>query len=384
MSKKDHTPEQNSTENPSHLERYDVLHTDGSRTSGLTGTSQVKLKGLSKYKVEAVDELTPQLEQEKERAARIKNLLDSLHPGGNAPEGISFGGISLMGKDLERVRFRDNSLKNCNLRQGILRDSHWKDCDLSGADLRKADLRGCIFDSCDLRAADLRHANLSNARIIDCKLNAANFDHATLDQAVIDHCDMGAQSFHKSSCKKLKFYSSHIIHGFFDNADFTGAEIRNVLFRNCTLTNTRFQDAQLEDCMFRGCDSFHEGPVFSGSTLHKVVMMDCEFSSSRMTKTLFTQCVWERVEMDTALLDATRFNEVNFHEGIFRSCYALDKAPVFNRCRLDHTTIDQTDLTAAKFTRSSFVGATIRDSDFSDWELKHTGLDADTVVESFE
>ena len=207
---------------------------------------------------------------------------------------------------------------------------------------------------------------------------------ATLDKAVIDHCDMGAQSFHQSSCKELRFYSSYILHGFFDNADFTGAEIRNVLFRNCTLTNTRFQDAELGDCVFRGCDSYHDGPVFSGSTLHKVVMMDCELSSCQLAKTLFNQCVWERVEMDTALLDATRFNEVNFHEGVFRSCYALDKAPVFNRCRLDHTTIDQTDLTSARFNRSSFVGATIRDSDFSDWKLKHTRLDAETVVESFE
>ena len=384
MSKKDRSPKTPSTSDSSNLKHYDVLDTDGSKTVGLTGASKVQAKKLDRFKVEAKSGLEPQLEQERERAARIKNLLDSLHPGSNAPEGISFGGISLMGKDLERVRFNDNNLKNCNLRQGILRDSHWKDCNLTGADFRKADLRGCIFDGCDLRGADLRHASLSDARIIDCKLNAANFDHAVLDRSVIDHCDMGAQSFHMSSCKKLKFYSSHIIHGFFDNADFTGAEVRNVLFRNCTLTNTFFKDARLDDCMFRGCDSFQDGPVFSGSTLHKVVMMDCEFSSSRMAKTVFTQCVWERVEMDTALLDATCFDEVNFHEGTFRGCYALDKAPVFNRCRLDHTIIDQTDLTAARFTRSSFVGATIRDSDFSDWELKHTGLDGETVVESFE
>ena len=384
MSKKDSSPEQPSSDHSSNLKLYDLLDTEGARTTGLTGSPKIQAKKLGKYKVEAKPDLQPQFEQEKERAARIKNLLDSLHPGGNAPEGISFGGISLMGKDLERVRFSANNLRNCNLRQGILRDAHWKNCDLSGIDLRKADLRGCIFDGCDLSGADLRHANLTDARIIDCKLYAANFDHATLDQAVVDHCDMGAQSFHMSSCKGLNFYSSHIMHGFFDNADFTGAEIRNVLFRNCTLTNTKFKDARLDDCMFRGCDSFHDGPVFSGSTLHKVVMMDCEFSSSIMAKTLFTQCVWERVEMDTALLDATRFNEVNFHEGVFRSCYTLDKAPVFNRCRLDRTTIDQTDLSTAKFNRSSFVGATITDCDFSDWELKNTGLDQETVVESYD
>ena len=119
MSKKDSSPETPSTDNPSNLKHYDVLDTDGAKTAGLTGTSKVRAKKLGKYKVEAKSGLEPQLEQERERAARIKNLLDSLHPGSNAPQGISFGGISLMGKDLERVRFSENRLKNCNLRQGI-------------------------------------------------------------------------------------------------------------------------------------------------------------------------------------------------------------------------------------------------------------------------
>ena len=381
MSKKDSSPENDLPSGKSGLERYDVLDTDGARTSGLTGIHKVQSKSINKYKVKTAPELTPQFEQERERAARIKHLLDSIHPGGNVPEAISLAGISFAGKDLERTRFSHNNLKNCNLREGKLRDSHWMNCDLSGVDLRKADLRGCIFDGCNLNAADLRHANLEDARIIDCNLFAANFDHCTLDQAVVDHCEMGAQSFHNSSCKDMRLYSSHIIHGFFDNADLSGADIRNVLFRNCTLTSTRFQNSRLDDCMFRGCDSFQDGPVFSGSKLHKVIMMDCEFSSSNLAKTRFNQCTWERVDLDSALLDETQFNEVNFHEGVFKNCYTLNKAPSFNRCRLDHMVIDQTDLTTAQFNHSSFVGAIIRDSDFSDWELKHTGLDVETVVE---
>ena len=375
------------TESPeeklSTIGRYDVLDTEGSKTSGLSGT-RIKLKGLGNYKVAVQSGLEPQLEQEKERAARIRNLLDSIHPGSTAPEGISFSGINFAGKDLERVRFSENNLKNCNLREGRLRDSHWMNCDLSGVDLRKADLRDCILDGCNLNGADLRHANLKNARIIDCNLFAANFDNSVLDNAVIDHCEMGAQSFHNASCKELSFYSSHIFHGFFDNADLTGAELRNVMFRNCTLTNTRFQDAELDDCVFRGCDSFQEGPIFSGSKFHKVVLMDCEFTATRMVGTQFTHCHWERVDMDSALFDGTLFSEVNFQESVLKSCYTLDTAPTFNRCRLDHTVIEQTDLASAKFNRSSFVGAVIRDSDFSDWELLHTGLDAETIVESLD
>ncbi|OED44218.1 hypothetical protein ACH42_08185 [Endozoicomonas sp. (ex Bugula neritina AB1)] len=364
--------------------RHDILDADGIKTSGLTGASRISLKELGKHKVATQPNLKPQLEQEKERAAQIRNLLDSIHPGSTAPEGVSFSGINFSGKDLERVRFSENTLKGCIFRHGILRDSHWKDCDLSGVDFREADLRDCIFDGCNLNGADLRHANLKNSRIIDCNLFAANFDNAMLDKAVIDHCEMGAQSFHNASCKELSFYSSHIIHGFFDNADMTGAELRNIMFRNCTLTNTRFQNSVIEDCVFRGCDSFQEGPIFSGSKMHKVVMMDCEFTASRMVETQLSHCHWERVDMNSALFDGTLFNEVNFQESVLKSCYTLDIAPIFNRCKLDHSIIEQTDLAAAKFNQSSFVSSIIRDSDFSGWELLHTGLDADTVIESLD
>ena len=364
--------------------RYDILDAEGAKISGLDGNSTIHLKKLGKYKVSTQSDLTPQLEQEKERAALIRNLLDSIHPGATAPEGISFAGISFIGKDLERVRFSKNNLKNCNLRNGQLRDSHWKNCDLTGVDLRKADLRDCILDGCNLNGADLRHANLENARIIDCNLFAANFDHAVLDNGVMDHCEMGAQSFHNTSCKGLSFYSSPILHGFFDHADLTGAELRNILFRNCTLSGTCFQGATLDDCTFRDCDSFHEGPIFSGARLQQVVMMDCEFTESNMKATQFSHCQWERVQMESSLLDGTSFNEMNFHEGALKNCYTLNQAPVFNHCRLDHITIDQTDLTEAQFDHSLFAGATIRDSDFTDWQLIDSTLDDETTIESME
>ena len=382
MPRKAPTKPESREEKASTIGRYDVLDTDGVKTSGLTDTAPIKLKGLDKYKVAVQPVLEPKLKQEKERASRIRYLLDSIHPGSTAPEGISFSGINFAGKDLERVRFTENSLKNCSLREGQLRDSHWKNCDLSGIDFRNADLRNCILDGCNLNGADLRYSNMKNARIIDCNLFAANFDNTVLDGAVMDHCEMGAQSFHNTSCKKLSFYSSHIIHGFFDNVDMTGAELRDIIFRGCTLTNACFQDAVLEGCVFKACDSYQDGPIFSGATFHKVEMIDCELTATQMEDTQFFHCHWERVGMESALFEGTIFTEVNFQKSVLKSCYSLDNSPTFNRCRLDHTIIEQTDFAAAKFSRSLFVGAIIRDSDFSDWELLHTELDVETVVDS--
>ncbi len=363
---------------------YDVLGTDSIKTSGLTGASRITLKDIEKYAVEAKPNPRTQLEQEKKRAAENLQLLDSIHPGATIPPGTCFAGIHFGKKDLERVRFSDSNFKNCNLRNGQLRDCHWRNSDLSGVDFRKADLRGCILDGCNLNGADLRHANLKGARIIDCNLFAANFDNTMLDKAVIDHCKMGAQSFHNASCKKLSFFSSDIIHGFFDNADFTSAELRNIIFRGCTLTHTRFQNAHLNDCVFRGCDSFQEGPVFTGSKLHKVIMEDCEFVATRMVNTEITHCHWERVEMDSTLFDGAHFKSVCIQQSVLKNCYTLDKAPVFNQCRLDKAVIEHTDLSDAVFNRSSFVGAIIRDSDFSDWQLQHTDLDTNTIIDGID
>ncbi len=382
VSSKDRSGNSDSPKSPLQTGRYNVLDTDGFKTSGLTGSTSIQLKGVDNYRIKVQPGLEPKLEKDRERAAEIRHLIDGLHPGCQAPEDISFRGVSLAGKDLERIRFTENNLKNCDFRQSKLRGSHWKNCDLSGVDFRKADLTDCIIDGCNLNGADLRYTSLANARIIDCDLFAANFDNSILDNAVIDHCEMGAQSFHNSSCEKLKLFSCHIIHGFFDNANLTGATLNNVLFRSCTLTNTRFEKTQMTDCVFKGCDSFHDGPIFSGSTLTKVVMMDCEFHAARLVDTKITKGHWERINMDSALLDGTQFSDVKFHEGVFKNCYTLETAPVFNQCLLDHLVIDQAELASASFNKSSFIGATIRDSDFSCWQLKHTGLDPETVIES--
>lgn len=382
MSKKKSRSSKNPSKPASRVGHYDVLDTNGLKTSGLNSEKSIRLKGVDRYQVKADSNLKPQLEQEKERAAQTKALLERLHPGCQAPEAANYSGLSLMGKDLERARFRNSSLKNCSFHSGKLRGTHWKNCNLSGVNFRKADLRDCILDGCNLTGADLRYANLEDARILDCELYAANFDNSTLSLAIIDHCDMGAQTFHNSNCKGIKLYSSQIIHGFFDNADFSGAEIRNTLFRSCTLTHTSFLKARIDDTVLKGCDSFDEGPVFSGARMNNVTMKDCEFHAVEMAGTRLVNCLWERVDMDSALLDDTEFRQVNFNESFLKDCYSLEKSPTFNQCRLDHLVIDQADLAQAQFSQSSFIATTIRDSDFARWNLQHTGLDPETVIEN--
>ena len=365
------------TENP-FSGRFDVLALEGHKTRGLGGNRSIKLKGLREYSII--------VQPDSERALFRQTHLDKsndvqLPPGVTAAPEMDMSIHSFFGQDLEHIRFQQNKLMHCNFSGSHLRSAIFKGCDLSGASFLGADLSSCILDGCNLDGVDLRECNLQGARIIDCNLFAANFDRSLLKGAAIEGCAMGAQSFHNASCLGLKLSNSHIIHGFFDDADLSGAELNNIIFRNCTLTNTHFNDALLDNCQFRGCDSFQDGPVFSGGTLNNVMMMDCEFHVPKLVGTRISNSVITRVAMESALFEGTQFDKVIFHEGELKECYSLEQGPVFNQCRLDHITIDHADLCNARFNRSSFIGASIRDSDFNSWSMNHTGLDAETTIE---
>ncbi|WP_433999413.1 pentapeptide repeat-containing protein [Endozoicomonas sp.] len=364
------------------LGRFDVLATEGMRTSGLSGKSTILLKGLGDYSIAIEPAREAQLVMSDRASVDVASeLLDLLHPGMNVPPWQILREVSLEGRDLERVCFNQTDLKGTNFRKAQLRGARFKGCDLSGVDFRGADLKDTIFEDSILEGSDLRQCRLDDARLVDCNLFAANFDHSCLDNAVIDSCNMGAQSFHNSSCMGLKMHNSQIIHGFLDDANFTGSELRNIEFRDCTLTSTHFNNVLMEECQFRGCDSLQEGPVFSGGTLNRVVMTDCEFNVPKLVRTRISNSYFTRVDLDSALMEGTQFNEVVFEQGEFRECYSLEESPSFNHCRLDHITIDQAEFSHARFDRSSFIGAMIRDSDFGAWTMNHTGLDGETSIE---
>lgn len=361
---------------------HNILDTDGTTTSGLKSNKIILLKkGVETYQVQQQSELESKFDQEKEKAARKRELLESLHPGWTAPEGAHFAGVSLINRDLERMRFKNSLMKQCKFRSSKLRGVHWKNCDLRGADFRHTDLRSCILDGCNLNGADLRHADLTNARIIDTDLSAASFDHAVLDMAVIESCDMAAQTFHNTSCKEIRLHNIQIIHGFFDNADFSHSEIQNMEFRHCTLTKTSFHHAEINNTLFKGCESFDEGPSFLNAKMNEVTLVDCDLQSVNLVNTRVSRCLWERVSLTDAQFDNTIFNKVRFNEGFFTDCFSMGKAPTFKHCRLDHLIIEHTDLTDAHFSSSRFIGAVIRDSDFEEWHLEQTGIDAETVIE---
>ncbi|WP_330924574.1 pentapeptide repeat-containing protein [Candidatus Sororendozoicomonas aggregata] len=364
------------------LGRTAVLNIEGLKTQGLSDKNPLSAKDMDQYNVDTKDDVEVALYEEKQRTRRIKALLDSLHPACQMGEDDNFRGMVLCGRDLTHSRFIGSVLKNTKLRECQLRGVVFKNCDLSGADFRKADMSEVIFDHCNLNGADFRHCALSNARIIDSNLFAINLDYSILDQSVIDSCEMGAQSFFKASCKGITLSNSQIIHGFFDSANMAGAKISHMLFRDCTLTNTHFEGAVFDNCCFRACDSIQEGPVFSQCTMNHIAMEDCEFEDIKMVDTHINHSRIERVTMDTALLEGAVFNNVVFDSGTMRDCYSLEEAPSFTHCKLEHIVIDHSELINAHFNKSAFIGARIIASDFEAWEMKHTGIDGNTTVDS--
>ncbi|MDP0561902.1 MAG: pentapeptide repeat-containing protein [Candidatus Endonucleobacter sp. (ex Gigantidas childressi)] len=358
-----------------------ILDVNSVKTIGITQKSDIKLKNVIDYQVKSQADIKAALVHEKKRAKAIHALLKSLQPGYTVPIEASFQGLNLSGRDMERVRFTENLFKHAKLRECRLRDAIFTHCDLSGVDFRKSDLTNVTFNGCNLNGADLRQCSLLNAQIIDSNLFAANLDHSILDQSMIDNCSMNAVSFYKTSCKGVKLSNSQIVHGFLASTDMTDTEMKNILFRDCTLNNTRFDRAKLDDCCFRACDSFQEGPVFSDSIMSNILIIDCELEEPQFSGTHMSNSRLERIKINTALLDGTVFKNVSFNQGVMTDCYILEDAPTFTKCNLEHLTIDHAEFCNARFNESTFISTIILASNFADWEMNNSQLDENTTID---
>jgi uncharacterized protein YjbI with pentapeptide repeats len=101
---------------------------------------------------------------------------------------------------------------------------------LSRADLQRADLHGA-----NLTAADLKHADLTSANLSDAVLSHADLTHANLRDSVAS----GAQ-FLKTRLRSANFKGAMLL-----GANFCGADLTQVDFRQATVGSTVFADNDL-------------------------------------------------------------------------------------------------------------------------------------------
>lgn len=261
--------------------RCNILPLEGYKTVGLSNQPSISIKGLQEYSIA----IHPGIDFYLYKSNCSEEVTSGTRPKSQdktTDNSVSLKNCFIRKVRRKRERFVDRELRQHDFSGSSLEAATFTGCNLSGADFRHASLKDCVFNNCILKGADFRYANLQNARIVDCQLFAVNFDHCLLNQAVLESCSMKALSCYKTMAMGVRLNNSQMTNAFLDEADFSGAQLSHLILRSCSLGNTCFNNALINDCQFRFCESVLEGPDFSGSVFSTVTMENCAFHTLRL------------------------------------------------------------------------------------------------------
>jgi uncharacterized protein YjbI with pentapeptide repeats len=114
-------------------------------------------------------------------------------------------------------------------------------------------------------------ANLENFELENVNLSGANFTDAELYQVILNNSNLTDVNFYKADVSNAHINRSKMVNAYLVNADFSGAEIKETDLTNANLKEADFSSANL-----------------SGSILYNVNIMSTDLSGSNLTGTKFT------------------------------------------------------------------------------------------------
>jgi len=104
-------------------------------------------------------------------------------------------------------------------------------CDFSNANFANKLFSDCFFEDCNLSVMNLANTGLQNIRFTHCKLSGANFTR----------CNDFLLEMHFENC-------------ILDNAIFFKKKNKKGIFKDCSMIETDFTEADLTDAKFENCN----------------------------------------------------------------------------------------------------------------------------------
>lgn len=125
-------------------------------------------------------------------------------------------------------------------------------CTFTGIDLQNTDLSGsrfieCAFNGCDLSNAKLHRTSFQEVRFINCKMMGLHFDDCNefLLSFSFEGCMLDFSTYYKRKIKKTVFRNCSL-----REVDFSEADLSEALLDQCDLIDARFDHTVLEKADF--------------------------------------------------------------------------------------------------------------------------------------
>lgn len=213
---------------------------------------------------------------------------------GGARAVIKFGDLSdlnLSGKDLSQADFTGSNLAHCDLSRGTF--------------------SGTCFFSCDLRQADLSHASLARADFRGAHLAGANLTGANMDSAdlregkIMERGEYGLlvnkplPAFPKGKDPQTIFTGAKLTDTNMASvkaiaADFSDADLSNVILNQANLSDVNFDGANLSKVDFTGADLSRAN--LSNSIMSGAILRNAELQDSVLENVIKDEAMGKRLE----------------------------------------------------------------------------------------
>jgi len=198
----------------------------------------------------------------------------------------------------------------------------------------------------DFADMDWNGLELADAAFQRCTFLTARFIETDLEDTLFEDCTFKGCGFPRAKLRGATFKDCL----FFDaesktGTDFSYAHMREVTFRRCNLSTSRFRaanlyEARFEDCSAQGCD--FEKATFSHAVSGK----------SSLTNT--------SIFMRATNFDYADFSNLSFETSVATECSFRDSN--LRNCDFKGADLSQTDLSGADTSGVSFEGADLRGS----------------------
>jgi uncharacterized protein YjbI with pentapeptide repeats len=286
-------------------------------------------QGFDLAELEDIDNKTPTFDaKEDNESTEPRSKLQKLIISKESCEGLDLVEVDLSHQDLSNMNFR-------------------------GADLTKANLTGA-----NLSGADFTDADLSNATMQKVKAHTVILDNAILDQADASFSDFSHASLLFTQCQRTNLIKANFTQANLCGADFSQSVIPGANFDGTAMRETLFEQADLSQSRFK-----------------QVMAQGCDFTDANLRESSFTKSDLRGAVIDSARLTLTSFEHSDLSEAILENVDA--RGIKLTNCKLDSTRAgEQSNFSKAQITGGSAIGVIFESSNLEEAVFSEISLQA--------
>jgi uncharacterized protein YjbI with pentapeptide repeats len=195
---------------------------------------------------------------------------------------------------------------------------HFKHCSLSDAKFNGVKYEGVRFEDCKLDGVEFNSIRMRSGKFINCTLFGAKFSNGEGSE------NLGMCDFTGSQIGGVVFLEMNLNYTDFKYATSANSSNIGAEFRKCSMFYVVFKDTDLEDSKF--IDVFASNANFKGANLNRVEFKDtvldgADFRRAKnVRKVVFEDCAMKFAKFDKQGLTKANFIDCNLFGVSFRDC----------------------------------------------------------------